>query len=227
MNGRAPAAVLMLAAVLALVASQFVLAGAIFCMAIIWLAVTEFRRTAGRHDSMEDLSPEARSKILPLRRAVDQIEELTRSSQSGDPAIAAVARDAFQEALRIRSQVIAIMVRWDELHELRRATPSARSDLAALRARIEAGDRDPNLEGAVVAKESEIAAYEQVNAQREHLSAQAERAGTAVAQLAANLGRAIAAAKTSPFDDDPLRENLMAMKALEGALDEVQNTESR
>jgi hypothetical protein len=210
-----------------LLVGQFAAGLAVMMVWIMAVAIASIRGTgqARAEDLTEEMDAESRSLYAPVRRLVDEIEEVVRSHRDST-VMKVIGGEALQEARRIREQVARALAVRDDLKRASRGRNVARSEADKLMARAEeAASTEEKLAllSAVEARKIEIGHYAIIDETVAKIDASVRQAQAALSEMKARLSvKATGEKAASAVEEDELRETIGRLKQLSISYDEAE-----
>lgn len=224
-----PVPMIALLAAIALVALGHLAIGIIVFIAWIGvLAISSMRAGAASRleDPTELMDAESRSKFVPIRRLVEEIDSVVRDHQ-GSPSIKVVGGEARNEAERIKSQTAEALATRTELRKSLRGRTAAETELNDLQSKLHAAQSDDErdaLQGAIAARTEEIAHYDSISDSVARIDAAVKQAQAALSEMKAKLATGASGERAEATDTEGLRETVSRLKALSVSYDEAEQT---
>lgn len=199
-----------------------VLLGIVVAFAVVAIGSLRATRAAHVDDSYEDLSPESRILIRPLKKIYNEMSDAAASkSETISPYL---AQEALAESGQLLKQSMAALSLRDRLMRESRSRYDAEKSVDDLQSRLstaQSEDEKTSLKSALDARTQEIGHYDQLKKGIAKIETSVKQAEAAMAEMRARLvssGSADVAAQGS----DPLREAVGRMQALSASLTEAQ-----
>lgn len=204
----------------------------VVAIGILLMLVSGFFQTIGStrqralDDPTEDLSPESRVLIRPVRKLLQEMEEVaTRNKGEVSPYI---ANEGLDEAKRLVAHSAAALKIRDRLTRERRGEYEATKGIAELEQRLAAATTDEerqSLQSAMEARRQELAHYSGIDASVSRIDSSVRQAEAVLAEMKARLASSAVGGLASQGSDD-LREAVGRMKVLSASLEEAQDLAS-
>ncbi|MEA2551869.1 MAG: hypothetical protein QOJ65_45 [Fimbriimonadaceae bacterium] len=199
-----------------------VILGVIF--GLLAVAIAAMQRTQGERqaDPAEELSPESRILLRPLKKLLEEMEKA--ASGKSENVSQYLAEEALQESRVLLRQSAAALQLRDRLIKESRGGYGAQKSADELQARLTSStneDERTSLQGALEARKQEIGHYETVEEGIKKIESSVKQAEAAMAEMRARMISG-SSAGLAEQGSDPLREAVGRMKALSSSLSEAQ-----
>lgn len=191
-------------------------------LAVVLVAISAMRTTQTRlEDPIEDLSPESRILIRPLRHIYQEVEQAANEKDASN----FMAKDALAECKHLLDQSAAALRTRDQLVKEKRGRYEAEKSIADLKARLASAsteDEKNSLQSALTARTQEIANYDTLNDSIAKIESSVKQAEAAMAEMRAGMVTA-STAGLADAANDPMRDAIGRMRALSATMIEVQD----
>jgi hypothetical protein len=171
----------------------------------------------------EDLSPQSRTMIRPLKRTYEELEEVVRQNRDSS-TIAVLGVEALTEAKRILQQSSESLALRDRIVRSMRGKYEADKSVAALSQQVSEAKTDEeraSLQSAQEARKTESAHYASLEEYLPKIDSGIRQADAALAELKARLATGAAGERATAGGEDDLRESVGRLKALSVSYDEA------
>lgn len=177
------------------------------------------------NDPTESMDADSRSLFLPIRRLVDQIEEVATRQDSVTGRV--VGTEAMEEAKRIREQCAKALVARSELKKAGRGKGLAENEVSRLEEMEQSAATDSEkaaLASAREARKLELTHYVEVEDAIKRIDGGIRQAEAALSEMKTRLAVAAGSEKAELAGDDELRETIGRLKSLSVSYDEAEQT---
>jgi hypothetical protein len=222
-----PSLLFLLAAIVFMVVGNFALGGLALSLWVALLVLKTMRETASRvqTDPREEMDAESRSLFSPIRRLMNEIEEVVERN-SDSTVMSVVGKEALAEATRIHDQVAKALAVRDDLKRSLRERNMSRAEADKLLAKAEA-EEDPTVKAtllsAVEARRLELSHYTVVETTIAKIDSSVHQAEAALSEMKARLSTKASGEKAmNATDDTELRDAISRMKSLSISYDEAE-----
>ena len=210
-------------AVVATLVGQVALAVLGIAVAVFIVGVASMRATQNRVvDVTDDLSPESRILIRPLKRIYEQMQEAAEGK--GEMISPYLAQEALAESKRLLDQSAAALTLRDRLVREGRGKYEATKSLADLELRLASSTSDEeraSLQSALDARRQEVGHYDSLQPGIARIESSVKQAEAAMSEMRARMASA-SSSGLAEQGSDPLREAVGRMQALSSSLSEAQ-----
>ena len=219
---------LVVAVIGALISSiPLVVIGILFMFAVLAGATLSKTRASHQEDHYDDLAPDSRILVRPLRKIYQEMEEAAGGkSEAISPYI---AQEALAESQRLLNQSITALMLRDRLVRESRGRYDAEKSISDLQTRIASATSDDekvSLQSALEARNQEVSHYEILKQGIAKIESSVKQAEAAMAEMRARLITS-GSANVAQQGSDPLREAVGRMQALSASLTEAQEMLNR
>lgn len=194
-------------------------------VAVGFVATLQRGRKQRASDPREAMSPESRSLFNPIRKLVQEIDELANRS-SLRPEMKVIAREALDEAHRISAQVAKALVARGEIKRAGVQRGASVEELAELELKVEqattVAEREA-LTSALAAKRIELGYSANASDALGLIDASVRQAEAALSELRTRLNLALTSQALETAQDESLRETIGRLKSLTVSVDETES----
>jgi hypothetical protein len=189
------------------------------------LMVTVMRDVRARREELglDSLSPQDRSKLVPIRRLREQLEALVAGNR-GSPSLAVIGPEAVEESRRIFAQCVSLLQLQRQIRDALREQ-NADAEVRSLEAKVEAaaseGERAA-LQSALDARRLEASHFAKMKEALQTAEGGITQAEAALSEIKARLSVAVTDDALSDTSSDDLRETLGRLKALSKGFEEAE-----
>jgi hypothetical protein len=216
-------------ALAAIVASALVNPALALLAAVVWtgllLAASASRmRKVRASDPAEDLRPESRTLLRPVRKLAEDLRTLVDRHPEAS-SIRVLGKEAIEEADRIVAQTARNLEMRERLRASLAGRHEAERDVQALGRKAEESDSPQeklSLLSALEARRFELEQYGKVEEGIRRIDSSIRQAEAALAELKARLGAASGAEAVQLRPEDDLRESLARVKSLSVSVEETE-----
>jgi hypothetical protein len=195
----------------------FVLLGVVVAFAIFAVSSLAMSKVGHEDEMYDDLSPDSRILIKPLKKIYNEISE----TRSISPYL---VKEALDESKRLLQQSTQALLLRDRLVRESRGRYEAEKSIGDLQNRMSSATSDDekiSLKSALDARNLELGHYEQLKQGVAKIESSVKQAEAAMAEMRARLVSS-ASAGIAEEGSDPLREAVGRMQALSTSLSEAQ-----
>ena len=209
--------------VLGLVIGQLALVILGVALAILLGGISAMRTTQAKfEDPTEDLSPESRILIKPLRTMYNQVLEASEKQPADGSSF--MAQEATAESKRLLEQSAAALKTRDQMAKDKRGEYEAEKSIADIQNRLAASsseDEKTSLQSALAARQEELKHYVVLQQAISKIESSVKQAEAAMAEMRARMVSSNSAGLAEQ-GSDPLRDAVGRMRALSASMVEAQ-----
>jgi hypothetical protein len=190
---------------------------------LVFSSILQFRRQV-EEDPTEELRPESRSLLRPLKRLREEMHEIVERHPE-NAAARVLGQEALEEAGRIVRQCARSLKAREELRRLVGGRYEAEKDAASLEERAGATTATEErlaLLSALEARRAELEQYDALDVAVAKIDGLLRQAEAALSEMRARLAVAVSGESAEVRPDQELRESLGRLKALSVSADEVE-----
>ncbi len=172
--------------------------------------------------SVDELSPDARMLLKPLRKIADDISEIV-ATHKDSPTVQVVGQEALTESERLIDQVRKSLAARDQLKKSMRGRAEAEKEIGEARMRLEFADETEkaSLQAAIDARTMEVEHYKEIEPVLKRVEVSVNQAEAVLAEMKARLSVSATSGLVQEQGSDDLRETIGRLKSLSSGYDEV------